>query len=90
MDAGRLGDNVGTTQGAGGIADAGRGYAGYIVGSVRDTGLRTRAGCFADMMRHCAGTAWVGYVTNAGMDADGVTDACRSAGWYENAWGDAD
>jgi len=48
-DAGRLGDDVGTTQGAGGIADAGGGYAGYIVSGVRDTGFRTGAGGFAEM-----------------------------------------
>ncbi len=67
-------------QGAGGIADAGGGYAGYIVGGVRDAGLRTCAGCFADMTRHCAGTARVGYVTNAGMDTDGGCGHLRKCG----------
>ena len=71
---------MGTTQGVGGITDAGGGYAGYIVGSVRDAGLRTHAGCFADMTQHCTGTAWVGYVMNAGMDTDGGCGCLRKCG----------
>ncbi len=71
MDARRLRDAGGdtggdttrvvdATQGAGGIAGAGRGYTGYIAGRARDASLRACAGCFADMARHCAGTAQAG------------------------------